>query len=522
MAEAAQLLNSQSQEQAIAPIRAVSYGKSTRPLLTEELHAEYQKTLRVFSDSDFDDNKWSIRFKASRKEFTLTFPPTMAPTDSQILRIAVLNSLLDHASESMAKRIISNGLILLRYFESKRLYIENTRQVMVQMVIDHLNDTYENSSQKNNILRVFELLFIACADNGYIENERAVSFSFRFPVESKPKRAPDKCVSDAITKIIFDPASKISLPIRCVLMLLRMIPKRISEICAMDLECVSYPDEGCFSISITTSKETTRHVPQVHWYKFRLEGYIENMLYTALRHQQDAVRDKQNEIDAAWKGYLFYLPGKRRLLSTEDVNECLRNIIADYHITDSQGEQAVMTSHDFRHLTINERQMKNIFALEEISREANHSNIEQTLAYGYPSVHDEAKHLAAIMHAANSRFAEEDNKAGTVCRQELVQAKYKRLEAQPFTRLIPGFGLCTNLNCKPQFEKCVSCNLYTPESVYLEYFEAARILVEQKLAALRNKKGNAEAISYNEKQLSTITAYIERLDDNAIAKGRGA
>lgn len=522
MAEAAQLFISQPQVQALTPIRAVSYGKSTRPLLSEEQHAEYQKILRVFSDSDFDDNKWSIRFKASRKAFTLTFPTTLAPTDGQILRIAVLDSLLAYASESTARRIINNGLILFRFFESKKLQIENTRQVMVQMVIDHLNDTYENSTQKNNILRVFELLFVACADNGYIENERAVSFAYRYPVESKPKRAPDKCVSDAITQIIFDPAARISLPIRCALMLLRMIPKRISEICAMELDCISYPDEGCFAVSITTSKETTRHVPQVHWYKFRLEGYIENMLYTALRHQQEALRDKQNEIGAPWEGYLLYLPEKRRLLSTEDVNECLRRIIAENHITDFRGEQAVMTSHDFRHLTIGERELKDIFTLSQISREANHSSIEQTLAYGYQSVHDEATHLAEIMHAVNSRFAEKDDKTGTVCRQELVQVKYKRIEAQPFTRLVPGLGLCTNISCKPQFEKCVSCSQFIPDIVYLEYFEAAQELITKKLTELYTKRGSTEAIAFNEKQLSTITAYIERLNGEAIAKGRGA
>ena len=83
---------------------------------------------------------------------------------------------------------------------------------------------------------------------------------------------------------------EIPLVIRLTYFLLRLIPNRISEVLAINLECLSYPDLGLFSVSIPTSKETPLHIPLYTQYGFFMDGKIESVFYRLLREQQDAGR----------------------------------------------------------------------------------------------------------------------------------------------------------------------------------------------------------------------------------------
>lgn len=50
----------------------------------------------------------------------------------------------------------------------------------------------------------------------------------------------------------------------------------------MPLECIGYPEEGVFSVSVSTSKESSYHVPTFHTYNFLLTGRCESLYYQAL------------------------------------------------------------------------------------------------------------------------------------------------------------------------------------------------------------------------------------------------
>ncbi len=523
MPNSAPALPPQNQEPATSLMQVVSFNAPKRYQLTAEQLADYTKSLQVVSDNRFEDTAWNIVLPASGQSFLLSFPHSLLTEDGQILRIAVLERLHEYASEQSTKRLLNDAKIIFRFLYSKKLYIENTRTATIQVFAEYLDSISENPAQKNSLLRTFESLFAVCAENGFTDTVRAVSFTFRYPTESEPKRAPDKCVSDAVTRIIFDTSYPVPLAIRCALMLLRLIPNRINEVCTMDLECISYPDEGCFAVAISTSKETMHHIPERNLYRFQLDGYIESMLYVAIRKQQTAIRSCGEEIDALNLGYLFYCPDKRSLLSAKDVNDYLKKVIADNHIMDSKGEPGQMTTHDFRHIAIGERLRNDCISPVLTAIEANHSSVEQTLSYGYQSRHDEACHLAAIMDVVNkSSWGVPAPDNTTAASQELVKIKYERLEAQPFTRLIPGFGICTNQGCVPQFEKCVVCNLFDPNPVYLDYFLAAQVRLNKKISALREKRGSKEAIEFNERQLNTVNTFIARVDPSIEAEERRA
>lgn len=474
-----------------------------------------QETLLHLSESNWNAYEWVVHIPTSRKTAKIRFPQ-MRGLDADILRAAALTFLVQCASAEAAQRVVREGACFLSYLSKAGIFIENIRTPIVNRYVDHLKTLEIGDSQKNSRIRSACSLYETCVENVDFEAYvKAIDFSYRFSESVKRRRAPDKCVMEALDRAFFDLSSEgIPMGIRLTYLLLRLIPNRISEVLAISLECISYPDLGVFSVSIPTAKETPLHVPLCTQYSFAMDGKIESIFYRLLRMQQDTVRSyaAREELDT---DYLLFDPSRGRVLTSNDFNAFLADFIHDHHILGAGGNCPIVSSHHFRHVCISERLRSGIYSPEQTMKEANHSNVDVTLSYGYLSEHDEAEHLGSISSVVLSNDLQVTVQDGFMQHKKINPAKYGRLQNDTaFTRVIPGFGLCCNAKCSPQYEKCVECSCFLPDKLYHEYFTEARDIVQKRLLKFMKSGGAPEAIEFERKQLEIISKYIEKMTEN--------
>lgn len=290
---------------------------------------------------------------------------------------------------------------------------------------------------------------------------------------------------------------------------LRMRTHRISEVIAMPLDCISYPEENVFTISVPTSKETAYHVPVFHQYSFLVDGVCENIYYKLLIQQHDYALSMQEQLKPQYQGYLFVHPKLRRIITTKDFNSYLSELCENNNVIDSDGNAARITSHDLRHINVCERLQGNVISATETMVECNHSTLDQTLGYGYPSKKDEAKHLANI-----TKQIPLFGKQKEVQCLQVPSFKYDRFLEEPTTRIIPGYGICRNENCKPQFEKCITCESFSPDPTYRDYFSAAIDLLIKRNQQIVKKHGDGKILKRNEEMIHLYQKCLDKIERN--------
>ena len=203
---------------------------------------------------------------------------------------------------------------------------------------------------------------------------------------------------------------------------------------------------------------------------------------------------------------------KDRVITQEDFNRFLAKAIREHDILNAKGKPAEVTSHALRHVCIGERLRSGIYSPEDTMKEANHSNVDVTLSYGYMSEHDEAEHLGKISSVVLTEHLDVVDTGIPAKPKSVNPAKYLRLQNETaYTRVIPCFGLCSNAQCSPQYEKCVKCDHFRPDELYLDYFIEARGIVQKRLLKFMKSGGAPAAIEFEKNQLETINAYIARM-----------
>ena len=134
---------------------------------------------------------------------------------------------------------------------------------------------------------------------------------------------------------------------------------------------------------------------------------------------------------------------------------------------------------------------------------------EFCLNYGYPAKKDEAKHLADITKQI-PLFGEQKK---VTCLQ-VPSFKYSRLLDEPNTRIIPGYGICRNDNCKPQFEKCIACESFSPDPACRDFFSAAIDLLSKRNQQIIKRHGDSKVLTHNEEMIRLYKKCLARIESN--------
>ena len=204
---------------------------------------------------------------------------------------------------------------------------------------------------------------------------------YRFDSQVEPKRAPDTVTVNQLDSLFFDKAVDIPLGYRAIYILLRLHTHRISEVLATPLDCISYPADDVFAITIPNSKETPHHIPDYQKYNFLLSGFCGGLCHDIVHAQQQYAINQQSTLPDNLKEYLFVSHKGQRLITTRDFNSYLSEFCARYNIIDASGNPTKVTSHDFRHIAVCERFKSDIISPERTSVECNHASVDDTMGY---------------------------------------------------------------------------------------------------------------------------------------------
>ena len=478
--------------------------------LSDSSLKKYITAMSSFSDSEFGSMKWLVRVPEyhTLQEVSFSSFSNVPENLTALVKCWAIHFFSISYSLGTIRLKLSKIAVFLKYFCTLNIPFTSIRNSVIQVFLSQYSDTpilYNSMSCAiSDFCNFISQNEICLAENIYLPMLPATQ-------QKTVRRAPDRCVMTALDKFFF---TNVDIPadMRCAYLLLRLILNRISEILNMSIDCISYPEEGVFSIRIPTQKETPLHRPAISTYTRSLSGEYTCLLHLAILKQREYARMHQNDISEECTNYLFVSSkSPKKLLSIEDFNAYLKKVCEENKIVDSNGKIARITSHQLRHIGITERLQSSIISPERTKKEANHSSFSTTMGYGYSSMHDESLHTSNIVKDV---FQEAFTEGQSLIVNALPAKKYTALQSNPFTRLLPGLGLCSNAACIPRFELCLKCDHFSPNEYYNDYFLECSAIVKSRLEKLyENPTKNAAAIQFNEKYLQLYSSFTERTSE---------
>ena len=407
------------------------------------------------------------------------------------------------------QRRVHDFTTIFDFFDSENLDLHYITQNSIDTFIKHLDSSSYDAWKRNQYMQSLQVLAESLTTFDVIHIPSNLDATYRFPLQCEPKRAPDSIIINQLDSLFFNNSIDIPLDYRSIYVLLRLHTHRFSEVAAAPLDCISYPADNVFAITIPNSKETPRHIPDYQKYNFLLSGFCGGFCHDIVYKQHQYAFDMQPNLPDEIKDYLFISHKGPHLVSISEFNSFLAEFCSQHQIVDAAGNPAKITSHDLRHIDVCERFKSNIVSPERTSVECNHTCVEDTMGYGYYSKHDEAKHLANIVTPILPTILNT-----TPTPRIVPQRKYEMLAQQPTTRIIPCYGLCLNRKCSPQFEKCFHCNSFIPDPQYKEYIIAAIERLKKANELIVKKHGSDIVFQQNLKDIHTFNSYLEKIDSN--------
>lgn len=475
--------------------------------LPDKTRQEYTKLLKLYATDDFYSAVWHIHLNKANRTGNIRFPQSQVLLESDITRITVIIMLTSGTAIATCQRRVHDFNTIFSFFDSENLNLHYITQNSIDNFIEYLDSSPYDAWKRNQYMQSLQVLTESLTTFDVIHIPSNLDATYRFPQQREPKRAPDTITINQLDSFFFDNKVDIPLDYRAIYLLLRLHTHRFSEVAATPLDCISYPDDNVFAITIPNSKETPRHIPDYQKYNFLLTGFCGGFCHDIVYKQQQYATDMQQNIPGEIKDYLFVSHKGPHLVTASEFNSFLAEFCAQYQIVDAAGHPAKITSHDLRHIDVCERFKSNIISPERTSVECNHACVEDTMGYGYYSKHDEATHLAEIVKPILP--FDFDTAPST---REVPPRKYETLAKQPATRVIPYYGLCLNRKCSPQFEKCFHCGSFIPDPQYKGYIKANIERLQKVNDQILKKHGNPSVLQQNLKDIQTFSTYLEKID----------
>lgn len=485
--------------------------------LSDKVHQDYAKLLNMYSTDNFYSPVWHIHLSMANRTGNICFHQSQSLLESDITRITVITMLTSGTAIATCQRRVHDFNSIFDFLAAQNLNLPYITQSSIDNFVKYLDASSYDFWKRNQYMQSLQVLIEFCIAFDVLRIGSNLDASYRFPQYQEPKRAPDTIIFNQLDALFFNNTTDVPLEYRCIFVLLRLHTHRFSEVAATPLDCISYPDDNVFAITIPNSKETPRHIPDYQKYNFLLTGFCGSFCHDIVYKQQQYASAIQPNLPDEIKEYLFVSHKSPHLITLSEFNSFLAEFCKQHDIVDASGNQAKITSHDFRHIAVCERFKSNIISPERTSLECNHASVADTMGYGYYSKHDEAQHLAEI-----SAPILPPNSISTPTPRTVPLRKYENLAQQPTTRTIPYYGLCLDRKCSPQFEKCFHCNLFIPDPQYKEYIISAIERLKKANELIIKKHGSDIVFQQNNRDINTFNNYLKRLDNTNQHLERGS
>lgn len=327
---------------------------------------------------------------------------------------------------------------------------------------------------------------------------------------------------------------RIPLHQRLTYWLLRCIPSRINEICAMKIDCIK-PFNGHFVIFIPTTKEDGGYkepeIRHIHIEDVGMGKYLMDLI----RKQQKIARKLQRNIEA--KNLLFtYYGTKLSAIKYEKTGEIvffkknkvycsdngsfgrfLHRVCEIFYIRDENGEIYFVNSHQFRHNGITDRLQKG-FTIEQIR--------DMTRQQGDAAIIGAYNHLNLRPEVIQERQKKVIEKRNDESRPVYFRGRILNLEDEVSNRILRNIrahkvrgGLCRDIiNCKSKMFACLDCELQIDDADDLSYFEEQVTMWKEKLNNFREYPMMSKVAKYNYelhlRHANNIKLFIKGVENN--------
>lgn len=323
---------------------------------------------------------------------------------------------------------------------------------------------------------------------------------------------------------------EIQLHIRVAYWIMRLFPTRVSEVCAMEPDCVKQFD-GHFVLFLPSWKQNGGYnQAEMRSLHIEYEG-IGKYLIDLLYEQQKAwrvlspylLKNQQGLLLVYKKAWYRYgkwaetIVKKHNILTAtpEHINVFFKRYCEMFDVRDENGTLYVLKSHMLRHNGITDRLAEG-FTIEQIAHMTGHKNDQMILkSYNHldlrPEVLTEKQQLV---------LGEVDEPSPLMFRGRILSMNPKteaRLLKNLRAHRVCG-GICSDITgCKCDMQTCLSCRFFVPELEQLPFFEeqveAWRIkAVRFKAFPIIQKNATANATLY-QKVVNKMKTYLEAAGD---------
>jgi len=485
----------------------------------EEFYNEYEKRryldfLPSLSDSiRFDDDRWVCekRIKSSHETpYDVTIYFTKIPDKYKIMLKYYALMMLIHGNRIRTVNMkIGSITVFLRFMDNTSL--DNITILTASRFKEHIDEKGLAVNTRAGIWGdVGKFLTRMNGYDGITLKNPFVKNAYRYEKLFDYKYIPDE-ITDRLDVVFRD--DNISLQMRCVYWLLRMIPSRISEILGMKIDCVK-PFDGNFCIIIPMWKQNGGYQESIsriiHVKDEGMGGYLLALICeqqkTALLYQEYLPDNKKNALFAYRDCRKGHSTGGYRVASSQYISRHLKYICFDYCIHDKQGKPYNVTSHQFRHNGITDR-LRAGFTMAQIA--------EMTAHHGTAMIYASYAHLNLFPETLiepnlyTTEKSKDDNPhvlfGGRILNMDAINES--RLLSNLRAHRVPG-GICSDVtHCKSGMWDCLSCEHFVPEKEQLPYFEGQVIAWKDKAELFKN-----DAYMGISKQFEKIIVKIKRED----------
>ncbi len=479
---------------------------------------KYIDILAMLSDSDYNSKIWFVKdsFKHTPQKVSFNNFVFSDKNNEDLIKCWTISMLADKTRAATMNKYLCKLAYFFEFLRSCRTSIFYVTHIKVDSFIDDIE--IKNNDKNDFVNAINSLREFALKENILLKFKRLNSFKNN--AKDNRRTAVEESVLNRLDKLFFDLNTDIPIDYRAIYLLMRFIPNRISEVLNMDLNCITIPDikdVNVFTISIPTAKTTRAHIPKYRTYSRKLDGKYECILYQSLQSQKIYAEQHQDKLHLYDKGYLFVSSkAPIRLTSAADFNDFLDDICINNKILDSSGKIAHVTSHMLRHSAISAMRRTGILTDYQIAESANHENLNSLYGYSRKAEIDETHDFTRIVTSVfNSVYVSVESVANNDSSfNQLPEYVYKKNLQAPQTRIVPGYGICTNISCTPKYETCFSCEFFEPNEIFYEYFVEANALIDTRLKELKkNPVKNASSIIFNEKMKHVNELFIHKVDE---------
>lgn len=336
----------------------------------------------------------------------------------------------------------------------------------------------------------------------------------------KPKKLNDqKYIPEYVAKQLDRVFMSDGIPqtIRCIYWLLRLLPSRISEILGMKIDCIK-PFDGHYCIFIPMWKQNGGYKePIMRTIHINDEGIGGHLIALIMEQQKLAMayqcylpEEKQNALFAYRSQILldgvWYAQDRYAVASWTYVSYQFKEICERYGIQDENGEEYIVTSHQFRHNGVTDR-LKAGFTLPQIA--------EMTAHHGTAMLYASYAHLNLFPGTIVEPLQYETEAAhpyvlfgGRILNMDAVTEA--RLLKNIRAHRVPG-GICADVTkCQSGLWSCVDCKHFVPELEQLSYFKEQVTAWEEKAARFQTNKQMVDNFADIARRFEKI---VEKLED---------